>query len=29
MTFDELKKNKPTTQWIENDEDGGFSLKKI
>ncbi len=24
MTFNELKKNKPTTQWIENDEDGEF-----
>ncbi|MDM5192332.1 hypothetical protein QUG02_04980 [Bacillus hominis] len=24
MTFDELKKNKPTTLWIENDEDGEF-----
>ncbi|WP_369902424.1 hypothetical protein [Bacillus manliponensis] len=23
MTFDELKGNKPTTHWIENDEDGG------
>ncbi|WP_307414301.1 hypothetical protein [Neobacillus ginsengisoli] len=24
MTFEELKKNKPTIQWIENDEDGEF-----
>ncbi|GAB6459882.1 hypothetical protein bcgnr5390_50370 [Bacillus luti] len=24
MTFDELKKNKPTTLWIESDEDGEF-----
>lgn len=24
MTFNELKKNKPTTQWIESDEDGEF-----
>ncbi|HDR7542877.1 MULTISPECIES: hypothetical protein [Bacillus] len=24
MTFDELKKNKPTTSWVESDEDGEF-----
>ncbi|WP_075313653.1 hypothetical protein [Bacillus wiedmannii] len=24
MTFDELKKNKPTTAWVEYDEDGEF-----
>ena len=24
MTFEELRKNKPTTQWIENDEDNEF-----
>ncbi|CAH2717048.1 hypothetical protein BACCIP111895_04237 [Neobacillus rhizosphaerae] len=24
MTFEELKKNKPTIQWIEDDEDGEF-----
>lgn len=24
MTFNELKKNKPTPQWIESDEDGEF-----
>ncbi|HHT7143307.1 TPA: hypothetical protein ACTZ34_005266 [Bacillus cereus] len=24
MTFDELKKNKPTTSWVEYDEDGEF-----
>ncbi|MEK7017945.1 hypothetical protein [Bacillus sp. FSL R9-9410] len=24
MTFDELKKNKPTTPWVEHDEDGEF-----
>ncbi len=24
MTFNELKKNKPTTRWIESDEDGEF-----
>ncbi|QIZ41024.1 hypothetical protein BHV55_04840 [Bacillus sp. RZ2MS9] len=24
MTFDELKKNKPTTSWFEYDEDGEF-----
>ncbi|BCC45517.1 hypothetical protein bcgnr5378_15030 [Bacillus cereus] len=24
MTFDELKKSKPTTSWVEYDEDGEF-----
>ncbi|MGG3451849.1 hypothetical protein ABER98_18660 [Domibacillus aminovorans] len=24
MTFEELRKNKPTVQWIEEDEDGDF-----
>ncbi|PDZ69175.1 hypothetical protein CON30_06275 [Bacillus cereus] len=24
MTFDELKKSKPTTSWVEYDEDGKF-----
>ncbi|HDR7253957.1 hypothetical protein OCD85_06155 [Bacillus pacificus] len=24
MTFDELKKTKPTTSWVEYDEDGEF-----
>ena len=24
MTFDELKKNKPTASWVEYDEDGEF-----
>ncbi|EMK2594199.1 hypothetical protein ACQGS6_14660 [Bacillus sp. GMs2/2] len=24
MTFEELKKNKPTTSWVEYDEDGEF-----
>ncbi|HDR3901189.1 MULTISPECIES: hypothetical protein [Bacillus] len=24
MTFDELKKNKPITSWVEYDEDGEF-----
>ncbi|MFC7371483.1 hypothetical protein ACFQPF_07330 [Fictibacillus iocasae] len=24
MTFEELKKNKPTSDWLENDEDGDF-----
>ncbi|MGG1167477.1 MULTISPECIES: hypothetical protein [Bacillus cereus group] len=24
MTFDELKKNKPTTPWVEHDEDEEF-----
>jgi hypothetical protein len=24
MTFDELKKNKPTTPWVVHDEDGEF-----
>lgn len=24
MTFDELKKNKPTTSWVEYDEEGEF-----
>lgn len=24
MTFDELKKNKPTAPWVEYDEDGEF-----
>ncbi|MDD1371074.1 hypothetical protein Q9B79_20955 [Bacillus sp. MHSD_36] len=28
MTFDELKKNKPTASWVEYDEDGGFSTEE-
>ncbi|OAH56643.1 MULTISPECIES: hypothetical protein [Bacillaceae] len=24
MTFDELRKNKPIVQWVEEDEDGDF-----
>jgi DNA-directed RNA polymerase subunit M/transcription elongation factor TFIIS len=27
-TFEELKKNKPTIQWVQNDEDGEFFTKE-